>query len=120
MIQSEFPEKSKIGRVNPVHKSGPSDNIDNYRPISVLSIFSKIFEKLTYTRMLSFISRFDILSSCQFGFRKGRSTTQAITKLLSASMVDRVEFRAVIPMVASSILLGSIDVLVELISGDRN
>ena len=83
LVYSEFPDKSKIGRVNPIHKSGPIDNIDNYRPISVLPIFSKIFEKLTFQRMVSFITQFNILSDCQFGFRSGRSTTQAITKLLS-------------------------------------
>ena len=86
LLQSEFPDISKTGRVNPIHKSGPTDDIDNYRPISVISIFSKIFEKMTYARMLSFISRFNILSSCQYGFRRGRSTTQAITKLLSYLM----------------------------------
>ena len=86
LLKSEYPDKLKTGRVNPIHKSGPTDDIDNYRPISVLPIFSKIFEKLTYTRMLSFISRFGILSACQFGFRRGKSTTQAITKLLSYVM----------------------------------
>ena len=84
--ESEFPDKSKIGRVNPVYKSGPSDCIDNYRPISVLPIFSKIFEKLTFLRMESFISRFNILTTCQYGFRRGRSTTQAIIKLMSCIM----------------------------------
>ena len=84
LTESEFPDKSKIGRVNPIHKSGPMDCIDNYRPISVLPIFSKVFEKLTFTRMVSFMNRFAILSPCQFGFRSGRSTTQAITKLMSS------------------------------------
>ena len=83
LLEPEFPDKAKTGRVNPVYKSGAMDNIDNYRPISVLPIFSKIYEKLTYIRMMSFINRFDILSSCQFGFRSGRSTTQAITRLVS-------------------------------------
>ena len=81
--EAEFPDKSKIGRVNPVYKSGPPDCIDNYRPISVLPVLSKIFEKLTFIRMEGFISRFNILSTCQYGFRSGRSTTHAITKLLS-------------------------------------
>ena len=84
LTESIFPDISKIGRVNPVHKSGPTDCIDNYRPISVLPIFSKVFEKLTLKRIVSFITRFAILSPCQFGFRSGRSTTQAITKLLSS------------------------------------
>ena len=79
----EFPDGSKIGRVNPVYKSGPPDCIDNYRPISVLPVLSKIFEKLTFKRMDGFLTRFNILSDCQFGFRSGRSTTQAITKLLT-------------------------------------
>ena len=83
LLEPKFPNGAKIGRVNPIYKSGAVDNVDNYRPISVLPIFSKIFEKLTYVRMMSFITRFSILSSCQFGFRSGRSTTQAISKLLS-------------------------------------
>ena len=83
LVESGFPDKAKTGRVNPVHKSGRTDCIDNFRPISVLPIFSKVFEKLTLIRMEGFISRFDILSPCQFGFRSGRGTTQAITKLLS-------------------------------------
>ena len=83
LSEPEFPDLSKIGRVNPVYKSGPPDCIDNYRPISVLPIFSKIFEKLTFIRMESFLTQFNILSTCQFGFRRGRSTTQAITKLLT-------------------------------------
>ena len=57
--------------------------MDNYRPISVLPILSKIFEKLTLNRMESFISAQALLSPCQFGFRKGKSTTHAILTLLS-------------------------------------
>ena len=83
MSESEFPDKSKIGRVNPVHKSGPTDCLDNFRPISVLPIFSKVFEKLTLRRMEGFLSQHNILSDCQFGFRHGRGTTQAVVKLLS-------------------------------------
>ena len=80
---AEFPEKLKVGRVNPRHKSGPCDKIDNYRPISVLPIFSKVFEKLTLDRMNSFISRHNLLTASQFGFRKGCSTTHAIIKLFT-------------------------------------
>ena len=78
-----FPDKMKIARVNPGHKAGPTDKIDNYRPISALPVFSKIFEKLTLSRMDSFLTRHNILTSCQYGFRKGRNTTHAIIKLLS-------------------------------------
>ena len=78
-----FADSLKIARVNPIHKSGPSDVVDNYRPISVLPIFSKIFEKLTLHRMNSFIKRHDLLTPSQFGFREGCSTTNAIIKLLT-------------------------------------
>ena len=83
LVKSIFPSVLKIARVTPGHKSGAVDRVDNYRPISVLPLFSKIFEKLTLNRMSGFIERHNILTTCQFGFRKGRSTTQAIVKLLS-------------------------------------
>ena len=78
-----FPDLLKIARVSPVHKSGEPDVIDNYRPISSLPQFSKIFERLTLDRMESFICRNNILTPCQFGFRRGRSTTLAVIKLVS-------------------------------------
>lgn len=78
-----FADKLKIARVNPGHKAGPKDIIDNYRPISVLPLFSKVFEKLTLHRMNSFIKRYNLLTSSQFGFREGCSTTNAIIKLLT-------------------------------------
>ena len=79
----EFADGLKIARVNPVHKSGPTDITDNYRPISVLPLFSKVFEKLTLRRMNSFIKRHNLLTPSQFGFREGCSTTNAIIKLLT-------------------------------------
>ena len=78
-----YPDALKIARVNPGHKSGPPEKVDNYRPISALPLFSKVFEKLTLCRMDSFIARHNLLTPCQFGFRKGCSTTHAIIKLLS-------------------------------------
>ena len=83
ITETEFPNDCKVARVNPVHKGGPSDIMDNFRPISVLPILSKIFEKLTLIRMNNFIIQQSILSPCQFGFRSGRGTTHAIIKLLS-------------------------------------
>ena len=84
VIKTVFPDMQKIARVCPVFKSGKPDTIDNYRPISSLPVFSKIFERLTLNRMESFISRHNILTHCQFGFRKGFSTTHAVIKLLSS------------------------------------
>ena len=77
------PSILKIPRICPAYKSGQSDLIDNYRPISSLPVFSKIFERLTLDRKQCFISRLDILTPCQFGFRKGKNTSLAVIKLIS-------------------------------------
>ena len=78
-----FPDILKIAWITPAYKSGQIDLVDNYRPISLLPAFSKIFERLTLNRMESFISRLNILTPNQFGFRKGKSTSLAIIKLVT-------------------------------------
>jgi hypothetical protein len=55
----------KIAKIRPVHKKGNRHEISNYRPISVLSIFSKIFEKMVYIRLVSFITKYKILTENQ-------------------------------------------------------
>ena len=83
LVKFDFPDLLKIARVSPGYKSGKPDIIDNYRPISALPVFSKVFERLTLNRIESFVSRYNILTNCQFGFRKGCSTTQAVVRLVS-------------------------------------
>ena len=78
-----FPKLLKVARVVPGYKSGPKNIIDNYRPISNLPVFSKVFEKLTLRRYLSFVDHCSLLSDSQFGFRKGRNITQAAVTLLT-------------------------------------
>ena len=78
-----YPNLLKIARVVPGHKSGQRDHIDNYRPISNLPVFSKVFETLTLRRFTSFVSRYSLMSDCQYGFQKGRNITQAAIKLTS-------------------------------------
>ena len=76
-----YPKLLKIGRVIPVFKSGDPSKINNYRPITNLLNINKIFELLTYNRIMKFVDRFDLLTDRQYGFRKAKSTTQAIFKL---------------------------------------
>ena len=76
-----FPDKLKHAKVTPVFKAGPKSEINNYRPISILSIFSKIFERIIYDRMYTFIQNNNILYEHQFGFRKGHSTSMALIDL---------------------------------------
>ena len=55
--------------------------MQNYRPISVLPFFSKIFEKILFNRLSKFIEKFKIVTNCQFGFRSGYSTSMAVSLL---------------------------------------
>ena len=76
-----FPDYLKVANVNPIHKKEASDNPSNYRPISILSVSSKIFEKLMYTRLYKFLDTYKTLYHLQFGFRENYSTTQALMSL---------------------------------------
>lgn len=78
-----FPFLLKRSIVTPVYKGGESDDVNNYRPISVLASISKIIEKLLNTRIVNYLTKYNILSSSQYGFRKGMSTQDAITDLTS-------------------------------------
>ena len=73
-----FPKILKAAIVSPVYKKYDPQKLDNYRPISTLPVFSKIFEKLIYKRMYSFFVSKNILYEKQFGFRQNHSTSHAI------------------------------------------
>ena len=75
------PDQFKVARVVPIHKKGSTCLVSNYRPISLLSIFNKLLEKLMYNRIISFLEKFSILYNNQFGFRSKHSTTQALLLL---------------------------------------
>ncbi|PNF17939.1 hypothetical protein B7P43_G18419 [Cryptotermes secundus] len=72
-----FPDKMKIAKVRPLYKKGERHEVCNYRPIAVLSVFSKILEKLVYNRLISFVTKYAILTEVQNGFRKNKSTETA-------------------------------------------
>ena len=78
ITNSFFPDSLKTARVIPIFKGGDKSNISNYRPISILPIFSKIFERIAYNQLYSFVEKFKIINDSQFGFRTKRSTSQAI------------------------------------------
>lgn len=72
-----FPDVLKTSIVSPIFKKGDQSNIENFRPISVVSVFSKIIEKVIYDKMISFFEKKHILSNMQHGFRTGRSVETA-------------------------------------------
>ena len=73
------PELWKKSRIAPIFKSGNSDDSSNYRPVSILPILSKVLEKAVHKQLSDYLEDSDLLSNCQFGFRKQKSTKSAAT-----------------------------------------
>ena len=82
IMEGVFPSKLKYSKVVPIYKNSDTHDLNNYRPISILPIISKIFEKLFLIRLQQFLSQFEILSDSQHGFRKNHSTTTAAFQFL--------------------------------------
>jgi hypothetical protein len=80
MNKGIFPHEFKTGKVTPIYKKDNRECIENYRPVSILPIFGKIFEKIIYKRLYTFFTANGVLHEDQFGFRKGHSTTHALHK----------------------------------------
>ena len=74
-------QEIKITRVIPLFKSGDNSVFTNYRPVSVLAVFSKFLERIVYNRLINFLSKYHILSQNQYGFRKNYSTAHALVQL---------------------------------------
>jgi hypothetical protein len=75
------PYQTKIARILPLFRSGDNRVFSNYRPVSVLPIFSKVFEKVVYNRLFDYFNKSGSLFQNQFGFRKGHSTSLALHHL---------------------------------------
>uniref|UniRef100_A0A672FN99 Reverse transcriptase domain-containing protein n=1 Tax=Salarias fasciatus TaxID=181472 RepID=A0A672FN99_SALFA len=73
-----FPNQMKVAKVIPVYKAGDKHDFTNYRPVSLLSQFSKILEKLFVARLNTFLEKNKILNESQYGFRSKRSTALAL------------------------------------------
>ena len=80
--------------MTPLFKSGDRSDGDNFRPITLLTLINKIFEKLIHKRMVAFTNTHNILSNSQYGFRKGHSTYHAVTHL-SESVIKHLENKKV-------------------------
>lgn len=78
-----FPKVFKKSLIHPIFKEGDRHSVNNYRPISVLPILSKILEKILNKRLVEFLEEKTILSDNQFGFRKDRSTEDAVNNLVN-------------------------------------
>ena len=71
----------KVARVTPLYKSEDKLLVENYRPISVLPVLSKVLERVMHTQMCPYLDHLSLLYKHQYGFRHGRSTAQAVGQL---------------------------------------
>ena len=69
-----FPDRWKVARVTLIYKLGAKDDMDNYRPISILSVLSKLYEKIVHDQVINFLQSNEKLTSSQFAFRKLHAT----------------------------------------------
>ena len=80
-----FPTKLKIAKVHPMFKTG-TPCLNNYRPISILTAFSKIFEKIMSIRLTDFLYANDIINNCQYGFLKNKSSELAVSDFTNETL----------------------------------
>lgn len=85
-----FPDELKIARVTVIHKGGSKDDLNNYRPISLLSVFAKILECLIHKRLAAYATDFHLISPKQFGFCKNKSTETALIQI-KEKIIENIE-----------------------------
>ena len=76
-----FPNFLKSAKILPLYKNGDKTEPDNYRPISLLSCISKLFEKLIFKRISNFAAKDNLIDKHQFGFQRNHSCIHAILSL---------------------------------------
>ena len=73
-----YPEEWKSSKVFPVFKTGKRSDKNNYRPISVIPVISKVCERIIFDQLYNYLQDNDILSNCQSGFRQIHSTLSSL------------------------------------------
>jgi len=81
LIQGIVPDELKAARVVPLFKKSDKTKVENYRPVSILAVFSKIFERVVYDQVESYLNEHNILYNFQSGFRTGFSTDTCLIHL---------------------------------------
>ena len=117
---SIFPTKWKEAKVTPLHKSGPHDDVNNYRPISILPILSKVLEKHVHDSLSEYLQEFSLLHKTQSGFRTQHSCETALINMIDSwlNAMDKgkiigvvlVDFKKAFDLVDHQILLNKLDI----------
>lgn len=115
---STFPCKWKEAKVSPLHKNGPHDDVNNYRPISILPVLSKVLEKHVHDCLSAYLSEYNLLHKTQSGFRTQHSCETALVNMIdswlnamdSGKMVGvvLVDFKKAFDLVDHQILLSKL------------
>ena len=114
-----FPDFLKTAKVTPIYKKGSREEPGNYRPISVLPIVAKVFEKIVNKRLIEFLDSHDILYKHQYGFRKKYSTKLSVINLVNSLLrsIDEgkptlgifIDFQKAFDTINHQILLNKLD-----------
>ena len=117
---SVFPNKWKEAKVTPLHKGGPSEEVNNYRPISILPVLSKVLEKHVHDCLSDFLHNFKLLHKTQSGFRAGHSCETALIHMIDSWLhaidngqmigVVLVDFKKAFDLVDHQILLSKLEI----------
>jgi hypothetical protein len=89
-LTGQVPLDLKMAKITPIYKAGEKNKPNNYRPISILPFFSKIFEKLMSNRVTEYLKKYCLLSPTQYGFQKGLSTYMALLDM-QTNIVDAMD-----------------------------
>ena len=98
LVSGVFPNDWKCARVTPLFKQGEPSDLNNYRPISVISVIAKVFERTIYDQLYNFLTNEDLISNHQSGFRSLHSTLTALLEATDnwAFNIDRGNVNAVV------------------------
>ena len=98
VIEGVFPSTLQLAKVVPIFKNGLETQTNNYRPISLLSPFAKLFEKLISSQLNSFLTRNKVVALEQFGYRRHHSTSLLLADAVSHlnKQTDQKLFTAII------------------------
>ena len=117
---STFPNKWKEAKVVPLHKNGPHEDVNNYRPISILPVMSKMLEKHVHDSLYSFLHEFNLPHKTQSGFRSKHSCETALVHMIDnwLTAIDNgkmigvvlVDFKRAFDLVDHQILLSKLEI----------
>ena len=82
------PDNLKLAKVVPIYKAKEKDEFTNYRPVSLLTTFSKIIEKIVHKRTYYFLQMNNLFCESQYGFRQNRSTVNAISEFINDTVTS--------------------------------